>query len=222
MFQLDRTAFRINTFAEADSNAKYWVTRSPEERLRALDYLNRQAWNIGPDAEIRVDRRVSVVRLRKMNNIFGLDFKEFIEALNEAKVRYLLVGGYAVVLHGYSRTTGDIDLWVEPTSENYHRLAKAFGRFGMPVFDMTEDKFLATEDYDVFSFGVPPAAIDVMTAVKGLNFEEAFTNSSVYEFDDLALRLIQYNDLLKAKRSAGRLKDLNDVEQLLKGRAEEE
>lgn len=92
----------------------------------------------------------------------------------------------------------------------------------MPVFDMTEEKFLSTQNYDVFSFGVPPAAIYIMTLVKGLNFEEAFTNSSVYEFDDLSLRLIQYNDLLKAKRAAGRFKDLNDVEQLLKGRAEEE
>lgn len=208
MFRLDRTAFRINTFAEADSNAKYWVTRSPAERLRALDYLNRQAWNIPQDVEIRMDRSVSRVKLRRMNNIFGRDFQEFIEALNAAAVEYILVGGYAVVLHGYSRTTGDIDLWVKPTSSNYQRLVKAFRQFGMPVFDVTEEKFLTTKDYDVFSFGVPPAAIDLMTLVKGLSFDEAYANSSVYEFEDLSIRLIQYHDLLKAKRSAGRPKDL--------------
>lgn len=221
MFTLDRSAFKVNTFAEADSNATYWRTQSPADRLRALEFLNRQAWNIDPNAELILDRSTSTVRIRNMNNVFNADFREFIQALNEAEVDYILVGGYAVVLHGYSRTTGDIDLWIKPTAENYHRLVKAFGKFQMPLFDMTESKFLATTDYDVFSFGVPPVAIDLMTSVKGLEFDPAYTNSSVYEFEDLSLRLVQYHDLLKAKRAAGRLKDLNDVEQLTKGREEE-
>ena len=157
-----------------------------------------------------------------MNNVFNQDFQDFIQALNKTEVKYLLVGGYAVVLHGYSRSTGDIDLWVEPTTENYRKLVKAFALFGMPVFDMSEDKFINTTAYDVFSFGVPPTAIDLMTLVEGLNFAEAYAKSSTYEFDDLSLRLIQYNDLLTAKRAAGRHKDLNDVEQLLKGKPEKE
>lgn len=221
MFTLDRSAFKTKTFAEADRNAVYWRTQSPADRLRAVEFLNRQAWNITPQEKLLLDRTVSTIRIRQMNNVFNADFKEFIQALNQAKVDYILVGGYAVVLHGYSRTTGDIDLWIKPTAENYQRLVQAFAKFQMPLFDMTQEKFLATQDYDVFSFGVPPVAIDLMTNVKGLEFDSAYANSSVYEFEDLSLRLVQYHDLLTAKRAAGRLKDLNDVEQLTKGREEE-
>jgi hypothetical protein len=64
-----------------------------------------------------------------MANIFHQDFRDFLSTLNEAEVRYILVGGYSVVLHGYSRTTSDMDLWVERTSENYHQLIKAFQIF---------------------------------------------------------------------------------------------
>ncbi len=71
-------------------------------------------------------------------NIFNPDFQDFIRALNSAEVDYLLVGGYAVILHGYNRTTGDLDVWVRKTSNNYQRLLVAFARFGMPTFDMTE------------------------------------------------------------------------------------
>lgn len=70
-----------------------------------------------------------------MANIFNEDFRDFLSALHKHHVRYILVGGFAVILHGYSRTTGDMDIWVERTRENYLRLKKAFDDFGMPVFD---------------------------------------------------------------------------------------
>jgi len=222
MFRMDRTAFRVNTFSLADANAAYWRKRSPRERLLALNYLIRQAWNMEPNAPLRMDRAVATVKIRKMADVLNPDFRDFISALNQAEVDYILIGGYAVVLHGYSRTTGDMDIWVRPTANNYQKLVRAFGLFGMPVFDMTEKKFLATEEYDVFSFGVPPTAIDILTTPKGLEFEEAFRNSSIYEFTNLSVRLIQYQDLIIAKRAAGRNRDLNDIEQLEKGQTEEE
>jgi hypothetical protein len=77
-----------------------------------------------------------------MANLFNTDFRDFLSALNKDNVRYLLVGGYSVILHGYARTTGDMDIWVERTKENYQCIKKAFNRFGMPVFDMTEENFL--------------------------------------------------------------------------------
>jgi hypothetical protein len=61
-----------------------------------------------------------------MGNIFNDDFRDFLSALNKQEVKYLLVGGFAVILHGYSRTTGDMDIWVERTSENYLRIKQAF------------------------------------------------------------------------------------------------
>ncbi len=149
-----------------------------------------------------------------MGNIFNEDFRDFVKALNKQEVRYLLVGGFAVILHGYSRTTGDMDIWVERTPENYLRIKQAFLQFGMPVFDMTAQNFLSHPNWDVFTFGIPPVAIDLMVTVKGLEFENCFNDSIIFEDEDLQIRTINLNDLLKAKKMAGRAKDVNDIENL--------
>jgi len=149
-----------------------------------------------------------------MANIFHEDFRDFLNALNEAEVRYILVGGYSVVLHGYSRTTGDMDIWMERTSENYERIIKAFQIFGMPLFDMTESNFLSHPIWDVFTFGTPPVAIDIMVKIDGLNFEDVFQKAVYFEDDDLKIRTINRNDLIVAKKIAGRAKDINDLENL--------
>lgn len=149
-----------------------------------------------------------------MGNIFNDDFRDFLAALNDQQVKYILVGGFSVILHGYSRTTGDMDIWVERNAENYLKLKKAFHQFGMPVFDMTEDNFLTHPNWDVFTFGTPPVAIDVMVKVKGLDFEECYNNAVIFEDDDLRIRTINKTNLLEAKKSAGRSKDLDDLENL--------
>ena len=149
-----------------------------------------------------------------MANIFHDDFRDFLNALNKAEVRYIVVGGYSVVLHGYSRTTGDMDLWVERNAENYHKLKIAFQIFGMPVFDMTEENFLAHPVWDVFTFGTPPVAIDIMVNLEGLDFEATFKKAVYFEDDELKIRTINRNDLIAAKRIAGRAKDINDLENL--------
>jgi predicted nucleotidyltransferase len=151
-----------------------------------------------------------------MANIFNLDFRDFLQALRHQKVRYILVGGYSVILHGYSRTTGDMDVWVEKTLENYNRLEKAFLEFGMPTFDMTPDNFLNNPNFDVFTFGRQPVAIDVITSIKGLEFEVAFEQAKDIEVEDLLIRLIHYNDLIKAKQAAGRPRDIDDIDHLTK------
>ena len=151
-----------------------------------------------------------------MNNIFNQDFQDFINALNNTKVKYILVGGYSVILHGYSRNTGDLDLWVQKTKKNYNRLKHAFQEFGMPIYDMTESAFLSNPDLDVFTFGRPPISIDIMTAVKGLEFNLAFEEAEFREVEGLKIRLISYQDLITSKKAANRPKDINDIEQLSK------
>ena len=150
-----------------------------------------------------------------MANILNDDFSEFILALNESETEYILVGGYAVIFHGYNRTTGDLDIWVRPDSENYRRLKKAFEIFRMPMFDMTEEKFLNTADYDVFTFGRPPVQIEILTKVKGLNFDAAFRQASFLEYDGVMVKMIDIKDLIIAKKAAGRFKDQADLENLL-------
>jgi hypothetical protein len=149
-----------------------------------------------------------------MGNIFNSDFRDFIMALNKNAVKYILVGGYSVILHGYSRTTGDMDIWVERSDENYSKIVKAFEDFGMPVFDMTKENFLDHPIWDVFTFGIPPVAIDVMIKIDGFNFEEVFERSVILYDGDLVVRVIHKNDLIAAKLKANRFKDMDDVENL--------
>ncbi len=151
-----------------------------------------------------------------MGNIFYDDFRDFIQALNENQVDYLLVGGYSVIYHGYSRTTGDMDIWVKRDEVNYLKLVSAFNKFGLPVFDMSQINFLSHETWDVFSFGTPPVCIDILVKVKGLDFDECFKSSQFFEDDGLKVRTINYNHLIVAKKSANRPKDIDDINNLTK------
>jgi hypothetical protein len=100
-----------------------------------------------------------------MGNIFNQDFQEFLFALNEKKVNYVLVGGYSVIYHGFPRTTGDLDLLVEVSKENYGNLVLAFEQFKMPTFDMTEDSFLNQTKINVYTFGRPPVCIEILKEI---------------------------------------------------------
>jgi len=149
-----------------------------------------------------------------MGNIFNDDFRDFIQALNNHDVHYILVGGYAVILHGYRRATGDMGIWVNRTKENYLKLTLAFAEFSLPVFDMTEEKFLDADTTDVFSFGRPPVSIDIITKLKGVEFNDAFVQSLTFNEEGLLIRFIHLNNLIQAKKAAGRHKDLDDIEKL--------
>ena len=149
-----------------------------------------------------------------MGNILNEDFKDFIQSLNNNEVEYILVGGYAVIIHGYNRTTGDMDIWVNRTKENYDKIVKSFIEFGMPTFDMTEKNFLYNDEFDVFSFGVPPVRIDLMTKTKGLQFEVCFENAEVHDLDGIRIKVLYISDLIKAKKASNRSKDQDDIENL--------
>ena len=151
-----------------------------------------------------------------MGEILNIDFADFLISLERFNVRYILVGGYAVIYHGYNRTTGDLDIWVEPTSDNYILLTKAFADFGMSLFDVTMEKFLNLSEFDVFTFGRPPVCIEILTAVKGLSFEATYTHSELVKYDDVQVRMIDIRDLITTKRAVNRPKDLDDLQHLKK------
>lgn len=147
-------------------------------------------------------------------NIFNEDFHDFIQSLNKFEVEYILVGGYAVIVRGYSRSTGYMDIWVNKTEVNYHKLQSAIIEFGLPAKAIQKDQFFSDE-FDVFSFGKPPFAIEIMTAVKGLDFVKTYQSSTIERIDNrIDVRIIHLNQLLEAKKAAGRNKDLNDIENL--------
>lgn len=149
-----------------------------------------------------------------MGNVFNKDFQDFISSLNKADVKYVLVGGYSVIYHGFQRTTGDLDIFVEVDSENYSRIKKAFKIFGMPTFDMTKKNFLHNKDLNVFSFGRPPVSIEILKEISGFKFKEVFEKAIDAEFDGIKLKIIHLNHLKENKKNSGRNKDLNDLENL--------
>ena len=149
-----------------------------------------------------------------MGNIFNQDFQEFLLALNEKKVNYVLVGGYSVIYHGFPRTTGDLDLFVEVSKENYGNLVLAFEQFKMPTFDMTEDSFLNQTKINVYTFGRPPVCIEILKEISGFTFQEINKNAIQTVFENIPMKIIHLNDLRRNKEISGRSKDLNDLENL--------
>jgi len=149
-----------------------------------------------------------------MGNIFNQDFQDFIEALNFTEVKYVLVGGYSVMYHGFPRTTGDLDIFVEVSKENYRKIENAFRKFGMPLFDMTEFNFLENEEMTVFTFGRSPIAIEILKNITGLSFEDVYNSSLTTEYEGIPMKIINLNHLKENKKQSGRCKDLNDLENL--------
>lgn len=147
-------------------------------------------------------------------NIFNKDFHDFITALNQSNVDYILVGGYSVILHGYNRTTGDLDIWVRKTEANFKNLLKSFAVFGLPLDAFSLPEFMNDQEQDVFTFGRPPVAIDIITKIKGLDFNETFKNSEILEVSGVSVRLISLQELILAKKAAARYKDLDDLDHL--------
>lgn len=149
-----------------------------------------------------------------MGNIFNEDFQDFIKSINNAEVKYVLVGGYSVIFHGFPRTTGDLDIFVEVSKENYQKLSEAFFEFGLSVFDMTEENFLFNKNMTVFSFGRAPVSIEILKEISGLSFKEVYFNAVDTEIEEIPVKIIQLKDLIKNKKASGRPKDLNDLENL--------
>jgi hypothetical protein len=147
------------------------------------------------------------------NNIFNIDFLEFLELLDKHKVDFLLVGGYAVILHGYIRSTGDIDLWIDKTEKNYQKLKKAYFDFGTPIFSIEE---FQSEKFDVWGIGSEPSKIEILTKVDGLNFVESYKKRRFFKTEKTTIPYIDFDDLIKNKKTSARYKDLADIDQLNK------
>lgn len=144
--------------------------------------------------------------------VLNKDFKEFIALLNEHNVQYIIVGGYALAFHGYPRFTKDIDLWILPNPENAERILAVLHDFGFAPLDLAVEDFILPNK--VIQLGQPPNRIDIMTSISGVNFEECYQATIEIELDGIVVRFIGLEDLIKNKRSTGRLRDLGDIEEL--------
>jgi len=142
------------------------------------------------------------------------DYKDMIKILLEENVKFILVGGIAVILYGHVRGTKDLDLWVYANSQNAPLLIKALAKFGAPMQDISVNDFEL--EGTVFQIGTEPIRIDIITRIAGLNFEEAMNNVNIMEIDGLQVPVISIEDLIKNKKASGRFQDLADAKVLEK------
>lgn len=140
------------------------------------------------------------------------DFKEFFQSLNAHKVRYLVVGGFAVALHGHPRYTKDIDVWIDCTAANSKRMVRAMADFGFALLGLKAADF--QEFGQVIQLGIAPNRIDILMSLKGVNFRRCYQERVTAEFDGVKVNFIDVVSLKVNKRSTGRAQDLADAENL--------
>lgn len=140
------------------------------------------------------------------------DFKEFIDFLNANKVCYLLVGGWAVGLHGYPRATKDIDFLIAVDQANLRKLKKALYEFRAPTIEMNHFK----KPGNFFRMGRSPVQIDIITDAAGIDIKECYERRMIVAVEGTEISVISREDLIKNKRATGRTQDLADAQTLEK------
>jgi hypothetical protein len=144
--------------------------------------------------------------------VLNQDFKEFIQSLNDNHVRYLVIGGYAVALHGYPRYTKDIDIWIDTSPGNAANMVKSLEQFGFGSLNLQAADFLVPEQ--IIQLGYPPNRIDLITTPPGIEFETCYASRVEVVIDDVTVNFIDLENLKKSKEASGRLQDLADLENL--------
>jgi len=148
--------------------------------------------------------------------IFERDFIDFIDLLNIHNVEYMVVGAHALAFHGRPRHTGDLDIWIKPSVANANKMVKVLKDFGFESLKLTKEDFLK-ENY-VTQLGYPPLRIDILNAISGVDFDEAYAGRIIGQEEDLTISFINVQDFIANKMASGRAKDLGDID-LLKNRS---
>ena len=140
------------------------------------------------------------------------DFKDFLKLLDSEKIEYLLIGGYAVGIHGYVRGTKDMDVWIAMDHGNLVRLIEALVKFGFSRESLNPELF--TREESVFRMGVPPTRLEILTRISGVDFAECYARREIIEYEGLRLSVISYGDLKRNKQASGRPRDIADLNML--------
>lgn len=144
--------------------------------------------------------------------VLNKDFREFIELLNANRVKYLIVGGYAVGFHGYPRYTKDLDIWILVSEENAEHVLTALNQFGFGSKGLKSEDFLNPENF--IQLGCPPNRIDLVMSCDGIEFESTYQSKISVEADGLEIHFIDLKNLRKNRLASGRPQDLADLDNL--------
>lgn len=142
------------------------------------------------------------------------DFEEFIELLNLNKIKYMIVGAYALALYASPRNTGDIDIYIAGNIENAQGMMKVLKEFGFENSGIKQEDFY--EEGKIIQLGVSPVRIDIMNTIDGVVFEDAYPRIQQTKFGNIVANFISREDLIINKSSSNRKKDIADLEELLK------
>jgi hypothetical protein len=144
-----------------------------------------------------------------------------LRALSHARARFIVVGAHALAGHGFPRATGDLDIWVERSSDNAPRVWQALQQFGAPIdsANIEPEDFLV--DSTVMQIGLPPRRIDLLTSITGVEFSDAWGAHIEIEISDVKVPVLGREHLLTNKRAVGRPQDLADIE-LLRSKSEDD
>ena len=145
---------------------------------------------------------------------FEKDFIDFIELCNKNTVEYLVVGGLAVVVHGYPRFTGDMDIWMKLTDANATKMLKVLEEFGFSSLGISKEDLLQVDA--VIQIGIRPLRIDLMNEIAGISFDDAFSERKEISRENVIINFIGLNHLLESKKIAGRKQDQADIHKLKK------
>lgn len=140
------------------------------------------------------------------------DFSDLLNLFNANGVRYLVIGGYAVIQYGEPRFTKDLDLWISTDAANAAAVFRSLKSFGAPLSGLTEADF--SEEGYFYQMGVPPLRVDILMGIPGGDFERAWQERNEVNFSGLLVPFISKQDLIMIKRASGRPQDLIDADQL--------
>jgi predicted nucleotidyltransferase len=140
------------------------------------------------------------------------DFTDLLKLFNANRVRYLIIGGYAVIQYAEPRYTKDLDVWISTDISNAQAIFRALKEFGAPLSELAEDDF-AEEGY-FYQMGVPPMRVDIFMGIPGIEFEAAWKKRVEIDFDGLPVTFISREDLIMTKRASGRPQDMIDADTL--------
>jgi len=147
--------------------------------------------------------------------ILEKDFEDFVKLLNKYHADYMIVGGYALALHGKPRHTGDLDIWIDVSEENAAKLIMVLQEFGMGSLGLEKEDFL--KPGFISQIGYPPLRIDILNSIDGISFSDAVIGmQKIHLEDEIVMNYIGLDDFLINKQASGRKQDLADIKEIKK------
>lgn len=144
--------------------------------------------------------------------LIPLDYKDLLRILNRHRVKYLIVGAYAVIYYSEPRYTKDLDIWIKPEKKNAERAFNALKKFGAPLKGITPEDFSNKKLF--YQIGVAPVRVDIIMGITGIEFDSAFRNKVSAKFDNIRINIIGLRELITSKEKTRRDMDNIDVKAL--------